>query len=189
MMQARLVQRPTDGLPGTQQGLTLPELLVSLSIISTLSISAVTQVNALIQQNRMTTEVNRFVAALQLARSEAVKHGRRVVLCPSRDANNCGTSTDWSQGWILFASDDREHDPDERLLRTGMPLAAGLDLRSGNRRKRIVYQPDGSSGGTNSSFTFCDNRRQASPRVICLSNTGRARLTHTRCNGRPISCP
>ena len=189
MMPARLSPRRPDSHCRKQQGKTLPELLVSLSIVSTLTVGAVTHGNALIQQNRMTTEVNQFVTALQLARSEAVKHGRRVVLCPSRDTFNCGTSTDWPRGWILFASDDREHDPDEPLLRLGMPLAAGIDMQSGNRRKRIVYQPDGSSGGTNSSFTFCDRRRQARPRVICLSNTGRPRLAHTRCDGRPISCP
>ena len=189
MSQARLLQQRTHALPGKQHGLTLPELLVSLSIASTLTLGAGSHLIALIQQNRMTTEVNQFVAALQLARSEAVKHGRRVVLCPSRDSFNCGTGTDWPRGWILFASDDREHDPDEPLLRAGMPLAAGIDMHSGNRRKRIVYQPDGSSGGTNSSFTFCDNRHHARPRVICLSNTGRPRLAHTRCNGRPINCP
>lgn len=189
MTQARLLQRPPDGPHAAQHGLTLPELLISLSIVSTLTVSAVGHINALIQQNRMTTEVNRFVAALQLARSEAVKHGRRVVLCPSRDAFNCGTGSDWSRGWLLFASDDREHDPDEPLLHAGIPLAAGIAMHSGNRRKRIVYQPDGSSGGTNSSFTFCDTRRQASPRVICLANTGRPRLAHRRCDGTVISCP
>lgn len=189
MMQARLLQRGPDGPRGTQSGLTLPELLISLSIVSTLTVGAVSHVDALIQQNRMTAEVNRFVAALQLARSEAVKHGRRVVLCPSRDNASCGTGSDWTRGWMLFASDDREHDPDEALLRAGMPLAAGIDMHSGNNRKRIVYQPDGSSGGTNSSFTFCDSRRKARPRVICLANSGRPRLAGTRCNGRPISCP
>lgn len=188
MKHARLLQRGIDSPPGKQQGLTLPELLVSLSIVSILTVAAVTNVYPLIQQHRMATEVNQFVAALQLARSEAIKHGRRVVLCPSRDTHHCGSSTDWIRGWILFASDDREHDPDEPLLRAGMPLAAGIELHSGNRRRRIVYQPDGSSGGTNSSFTFCDNRRHARPRVICLANTGRSRLTHTRCNGQPISC-
>lgn len=189
MMQTCHLRRTLHGSQQTQRGLTLPELLVSLSIVSTLTVSAVSHLNTLIQQNRMTTEVNHFVAALQLARSEAVKHGRRVVLCPSRDATNCSTAPDWSRGWLLFASDDRERDPDKPLLHAGMPLAAGIDMRSGNRRKRIVYQPDGSSGGSNSAFTFCDTRRQASPRVICLSNTGRPRLAHTRCDGAAISCP
>jgi type IV fimbrial biogenesis protein FimT len=61
-------------------------------------------------------------------------------------------------------------------------------MHPGNHRKRVVYQQAGTSGGTNSSFTFCDRRKLAKPRVICLSNTGRPRLSHTRCDGKPIRC-
>jgi type IV fimbrial biogenesis protein FimT len=172
-----------------QLGVTLPELLVSLSVIATLTTGAYSQMHALIQENRMVAEVNLFVAALQLARSEAVKHGRRVVLCPSMDKVSCGNSSAWSYGWMLFASENREREADEALLQTGNPLAAGVILHASNYRKRIMYQPDGSSGGSNSSFTFCDTRRTAKPRVICLSNSGRPRLSYSRCNGSPIQCP
>ena len=172
-----------------QQGLTLPELLVSLTIVSTLTVGAVSQFHNLIQNNRMVAEVNTFVAALHLARNEAVKHGRRVVLCPSRDQVNCGNSSAWSVGWMLFASENREHEADETLLQSGNPLGAGIILHASNYRKRIVYQPDGSSGGSNSTFTFCDARKAARPRVICLSNSGRPRLSYRRCDGGPVSCP
>ena len=84
--------------------------------------------------------------------------------------------------------DDRERDVGEPLLQTGSPMQSGIAMRSGNHRKRIVYRQDGSSGGTNSSFTFCDSRKLARPRVICLSNTGRPRLTKTRCDGKPVDC-
>jgi len=171
-----------------QGGLTLPELLISLAVISTLSANGISLFNHTIQENRMASEINQFVTALHLARSEAVKHGRRIVLCPSQDRSSCGRSPDWVKGWILFASEDREHDPEEPVLQAGNPLSAGISLHSSNHRKRIVYQPDGSSGGSNASFTFCDTRKLAKPRVICLSNTGRPRLTLTRCNGKPIIC-
>jgi len=174
---------------GQQLGITLPELLVSLAVIATLGTGAYSQLHALIQENRMVAEVNLFVAALQLARSEAVKHGRRVVLCPSMDKMNCGNSSAWTYGWMLFASDNREHEASEALLHTGNPLAAGIILHASNYRKRIVYQPDGSSGGSNSSFTFCDIHKAARPRVVCLSNSGRARLANSRCDGSPILCP
>ena len=171
-----------------QGGLTLPELIVSLSVISILSAGSVSGMQGFIQENRMAAEVNQFVTALHLARSEAVKHGLRVVLCPSSDGVNCGDSKEWINGWILFASNDRERDTDERLLQTGSPLSSGIHMSSSNYRKRIVYQPDGASPGTNSSFTFCDNRKRAKPRIICLSNTGRPRLTWTQCDGKPIQC-
>jgi len=172
-----------------QQGLTLPELLVSLTIVSTLTVGAVSLLNGLIQDNRLVAEVNLFVAALQLARNEAVMHGRRVVLCPSKDQVNCSNSSAWSDGWMLFASDNREREAGEVLLHTGNPLGAGVILQASNYRKRIVFQPDGSSGGSNSAFTFCDTRKAARPRVVCLANSGRPRLTYTRCDGSPIRCP
>lgn len=175
--------------PRKHAGLTLPELLVTLAVLSVLAVAAAAGLPYFIQTNRMVAEVNGFVTALQLARSEAVKHGRRVVLCPSSDGQQCANGSQWKLGWILFVSDNREREADENLLQTGNPLAAGVEMRSGNYRKRIVYQPNGSSGGSNSSFTFCDRHRRARPRVICLSNTGRPRLTRTRCNGRPIACP
>ena len=171
-----------------QQGLTLPELLISLTVISTLSVSGISLFQHALQENRMAVDINQLTTALHLARSEAVKHGRRIVLCPRKQGNVCGSSPDWVNGWILFASDDRERDPDETILQVGNPLSARINLRSSNHRKRIVYQQDGSSGGSNASFTFCDTRKLTKPRVICLSNTGRPRLSLTRCDGKTIDC-
>jgi type IV fimbrial biogenesis protein FimT len=170
-------------------GLTLPELLVSLALTSIITLAALDFLPQFIHSNRMAGEVNRFLGALQLARSEAVKRGRRLVLCPQAHRHACARHADWANGWLLFASEDRELDAHEALILAAPPLADYLSMRSGNHRKRVVYQPDGSSGGTNSSFTFCDKHNLASPRVICLSNTGRPRTTRTRCDGSPIACP
>jgi type IV fimbrial biogenesis protein FimT len=175
-------------LPVRNLGLTLPELLISLSVISMMTLAALNYLPPLIHSSRMSGEVNRFVVALQLARSEAVKQGRRLVLCPQTRQRVCGRDADWENGWLLFASDNREREEDEPLILAAPPLAGFIKMRSGNHRKRIVYQPDGSSGGTNSSFTFCDRRGFTKPRVICLSNSGRPRTTYSRCDGKPISC-
>ena len=169
-------------------GFTLPELLVTMTVVTTLATGGTSTMTWLIQENRMVAEINRFVTVLQLARNESVKRASRIVLCPSADGENCGTSREWNSGWILFQSGDRERDADEPLIQRGSPLQTGIKLHASNHRKRIIYQQDGSSGGSNSSFTFCDSHGKAKPRVICLSNTGRPRLTRTRCNGKPIDC-
>jgi len=177
-----------DAARSKQAGVTFIELLISMSVITILSASAWSSLPRFIQKTRMITEVNLFITALHTARNEAVKYGRRVVLCPTANGVDCADSSQWQNGWILFASENREHESDEQILHAGNPLGAGINMRSGNSRKRIVYQLDGSSGGTNSSFTFCDRHDKARPKVICLSNTGRPRLTQTRCDGQPIDC-
>jgi type IV fimbrial biogenesis protein FimT len=189
MTESRAARPQAAGLPLNATGLTLPELLISLALISLLALTALEFLPQFIHANRMAGEVNRFLTALQLARSEAVKQGRRLVLCPQAKRHRCARHANWKNGWLLFASEDRERDPNETLILAEPPLADYLSMRSGNRRKRVVYQPDGSSGGTNSSFTFCDRSRLTRPRVICLSNTGRPRSTRTRCDGSPIECP
>ena len=172
-----------------QHGLTLTELLISLGITSLLAATAVEHLPRFLQSTRMAGDVNRFLTALHLARTEAVKRRRHLVLCPAASGDICAGRADWEDGWLLFASDNnREREPDEDLIIHEAPLSTGISMRSGGYRKRIVYQPDGSSGGSNSSFTFCDRRRLASPRVICLSNTGRPRLALTRCDGKPVVC-
>jgi type IV fimbrial biogenesis protein FimT len=162
---------------------------VTLAVAVILGVVAVEYLPRVLQESRMVSEVNQFVSALHLGRSEAVKHGNQIVLCPSLDQDNCGSSLDWPGGWILFASTDREHDPDEPLLQASTLMGSGIGMQSGNFRKRIVFQPDGSSGGSNSSFTFCEKYHRARPRVICLSNTGRPRVTGSNCNRTPIQCP
>ena len=169
-------------------GFTLTELLVTMTITSILAASAIDGFGWLIQENRMVADINRFVRVLHLARNEAVKQAHSIVLCPSADGENWGNSSEWNNGWIVFQSNDRERDANERLILSGASLQTGIRMNAGNHRKRIVYQQDGSSGGSNSSFTFCDSRKKAKPRVICLSISGRPRLSQTLCNGRPIDC-
>jgi len=170
-------------------GVTLPELLVTLAVAAVLVAGGAHWLPHLVQETRLVTEVNQFATALHHARSEAVKQDRRVVLCPSRDQAHCGNDADWPNGWLLFASDDTTRDPGEPLLAAGTLMDTGITLHAGNHRTRIVFHPDGSSGGSNASFTFCDRQDRARPRVICLANSGRPRLSSRTCSGGPVLCP
>ena len=63
-----------------------------------------------IENSRMSAGVNEFVAAVQLARSEAVKRRLPVTLCRSSDSTSatpsCGTGAAWQDGWIVFVDDN-----------------------------------------------------------------------------------
>ena len=53
-----------------------------------------------------TAQVNLFVQAIYLARSEAIKRNDVVSLCPTVDQSTCMAASDWATGWIVFVNDD-----------------------------------------------------------------------------------
>ena len=71
------------------EGVTLIELMVTLSVIAILLTLTVTGFQSLTAHNRITAAANGLIAHLQLARSEAVKRAPPVTICPSNDGASC----------------------------------------------------------------------------------------------------
>ena len=107
-----------------QTGFTLVELMVTITVLAVLLGVGVPSFQATIQGNRITTAANDLVAALQYARSEAVRRGVNVTVCSSNDQATC--SGTWTDGWVVRGP--VVADPPFRTwaaLRPGMTLAAG----------------------------------------------------------------
>lgn len=49
-----------------------------------------------------------LAASLRLARSEAIKRGMEVSVCPSTDGKACQTSPDWTKGWLVFSDNNAD---------------------------------------------------------------------------------
>jgi type IV fimbrial biogenesis protein FimT len=90
----------------TQTGLTLIELMVTMAVAITLLGVGVPLFNSMVDSNRATSQANAVASALYLARSEAVKTGNRVSICPKEDPSPanlaCGDSADWANGWMVY---------------------------------------------------------------------------------------
>lgn len=70
---------------------------------------------------RLDAEVNTVLSGLNFARSEAIKRGLPVAVCPG--TSNCGTVSDWSGGWLVLLPGTTT-----QLLQQYTPLAAGHTL-------------------------------------------------------------
>lgn len=169
-----------------EAGLTLVELLVTIAVAGILLGIGVPAFGSLIQDSRLTTTTNRLVAALQLARSEAVRHNARVTLCNSVDGAYCAESGGWEQGWIVFldtggTAQRADGDP---LLAVGDPATDGITITGNSPVQRYVsYVGLGATRRASGALqmgtiTLCagDSGRQ-----IVISRTGRPRVQQGSC--------
>jgi type IV fimbrial biogenesis protein FimT len=96
-----------------KNGFTLVELLVAIVVVTVLLAMSVPAFQEFIKNNRITSQANRLILAVQLARSEAVKRGMAAVVCSANAAlDDCSTDNDWSNGWIVFTDPDSNSDLD-----------------------------------------------------------------------------
>lgn len=118
-----------------QTGLTLVELMVTLAAAIVLLAVGVPMYRSLVANNAVVAQTNGLVSALNLARSEAVKRGGNLTVCPKSSASvaqtNCGTNTNWANGWHLFTDDSGTagvRDGTDQILRHWEPLSGNPTL-------------------------------------------------------------
>jgi len=162
------------------RGLTLIELLLVLVVLAISLQVVVPGMQQLIRGNRLRTEAGRLLAALNLARSEAVIRNAPVSLCPSAMAGTGvpGCAGAFSRGWMVFTDPDRNgvFDPGEEPIRAFEALPAGYALtdRSGGAAG-ITYLPDGSSRRNRTLLLCPPPGRQPDSWSVVLNSVGRAR--------------
>jgi len=92
----------------TTKGFTLVEVMITIAVLVILLGLAVPGFQSLVQNTRATTLANEFAAGLMFARSEAVKRGAAVTLCPAggmfdEDDDEEWIPGAWASGWFVVA--------------------------------------------------------------------------------------
>jgi len=97
-----------------ERGFTMVEVLVVMTISAILLALAIPSFERLVRTNRVSSATNSMLAALDLARSEAVRRSGVVTVCRSTNADApnpaCSSAAaggyadnDWASGWIVVA--------------------------------------------------------------------------------------
>ncbi len=167
------------------RGMTLVELLVVLAVIGILLGLGVPAWSAMMRANQLATATNNLVAAITLARVEAVRSGHRATFCASLDGVTC-TTLGYHHGWIVFRDTDGDtyRDPNEPILASGGPVE-GVSIHGNHPVVRMISytplgQPKTAGGAFQAGSLFVCKGRYG--RRLVLSPAGRLRIEHTACS-------
>ena len=154
-------------------GFTLVETMVALAVVAIVTFMAVPSFRDYAIRTALRAQVSDLAGAIRLARSEAVKRGRTVILCRTADAlaDNpaCASGSDWAGGWVI-----RQGEQPIRVqpayANSGGIVASGITT--------LQFLPTGTVVGTGGSFTLrprlpeTDAAYERLSRKICLNAQG-----------------
>ena len=179
-------------------GVTLVELLTVVSIVSISIALASPSLNAFVQKNRITTQLNNLARAISLARGSAVTLNKVVTLCRSTHLKQC--EGDWHLGMILFVDHNQDHivnGKDYYLTKfEKFPKGDEIFWRAFRNKQYLQMSPLGFTRFQNGTFTYCPKEGLEYARGIILNAAGRIRFTKDKdgdgidegASGKPLRC-
>lgn len=166
-------------------GFTLIELIVTMAVFGIVVAIAAPNMSSFLDSNRRAAQVNTFVSALNLARSEAVKRNTDITICTRNDAGTaCDNTKAWDNGWLIFLDNNTLGTVDagdtilrvyEKIYKRETPKDVTLKETVADARF-LTYQSRGQASIT-ASFERCDDNGPAQARAIMITTSGRIRLS------------
>lgn len=175
-------------------GFTLTELLITMTIVGVLLGIGVPSYRYVTKADRVSAEINGLLGDLQFARSEAVKEGQPVTVCPSSDGATCLADSTWNTGWLVWAdlNNSGGTDPDSagEILRAQQAFSSTDTLTSApNTVTSVVFNREGFAPalGSVTVFTLKDaTANETYTRCLTLQLTGQAATATNKSD--PANC-
>ena len=144
------------------RGITLVETMVTVSIMVILLMVAVPAYKSTIDGNRRATYANELLEDLTLARSEAIKRNKKVVVCAASTSGTAcsGNAYDWSGGWLMYVDSNGNGSLDlgETVLRThgALKMPTGWAATHNLAPYTVPFRPTGEITGIGAGgFSIC----------------------------------
>jgi type IV fimbrial biogenesis protein FimT len=167
-------------------GVTLIELLVAVVIAGIVLSLGLPEWGSWIAEQALRDRADALLHTLDRARSEAVKRGTRVDVCPESGGGCPGMASGWEDGWRIVVPATPGSDVPAIAIAREPQAATGVTVR-GNRpvADYVSYTSLGFARRTDGSLqmgTFVICHRGHKARKVVLANSGRARVEQTTDN-------
>lgn len=161
---------------GAMGGFSLIELLITVAIAAIIAGVAAPSFSRMMNANRIQTAASALQGDMMFARTEAVKRGLPVSICPSTDQATCTTTNSWANGWIVFndvnGSGTIDSNSDNVLrVRQKLPGGSTIVASPAPTQNAIIFNREGFTtnlGTSQVAFTFhtSDNYANATRCVL-----------------------
>ncbi|MBL7480401.1 GspH/FimT family pseudopilin [Legionella bononiensis] len=166
---------------------TLIELLVTLLVLSILLMVAIPAFRTMVLNNRLASNTDSLVNALNYARSTALNQAMTIKVCPLGSPGSTTCGADWSAGWIIVT---QPTSGTAALLKSQQ--SSNTDPTLSANTTEVVFDRYGLST-TQSNFTLCDNRGGTFARSVEVLATGYVQTGTTPgqavWNNGSLTCP
>ncbi|MBU2925369.1 GspH/FimT family pseudopilin [Colwellia sp. 1_MG-2023] len=169
-----LNHKPFINLNLYMKGVTLLELIISVSITAILAIIVIPNFNDFIVKMRVDNEISKLHRMLIMARNTAINSGQNTILCPLNTTSQC--SELWGNELSIFidSNNNKTFDPDEKILQIKEGITVGDQLVYGIGRTMITFKSTGQlSGLANGTFRYCPKDYKEHSRGIIVARSGR----------------
>lgn len=159
-----------------QKGFTLIEAAITIAILAIIVAIGLPTYQSAVGSARIgdvQTDLNLTITA---AMRHAMVSSTPVVMCPSRNGEDCMPDINWSSGWIAFSDPDgdKQRGTGDPLVWRQGKLPGGVQMFSTAGRTRLLFHANGDNPGSNTTFTLC-HQHVARSKTVMLANNGRIR--------------
>jgi type IV fimbrial biogenesis protein FimT len=192
-------------------GFTLVELMTVLTIVGILIGIAVPSYKYVTRSSRVSSEANQLLADMQYARSEAVREGSFVTVCPTSTltvstsgtvtAASCAGNSNWANGWMVFSdltgNGIFNSGPDQVLRWYPKFTSTDTFAPQSGTLTQIIFNREGYatsdlSGSGSSGVVLVLNTSPTNSqweRCVMVTYVGLVKVVRSKTVGGPTTCP
>ncbi|MBF0371363.1 MAG: GspH/FimT family protein [Magnetococcales bacterium] len=170
--------------PKSRKKWTLVDLWIVLTVIIPVAWFGYPNLKSHLLEYQLSSQVQLFTQSLNLTRSEAMRRGFRMTMCPSRNQSNCDIQAGgWEEGWVVFEDGGIPGvvDGEDRILESVPGLYGSVTLRPA-QSPRASYISFGAKGQMREYqqaglFNLCDDRGVERAYSLSISTNGQVKKT------------